>query len=167
MRFTSGVSLILNLCLTGAADVMPAAREVKTADGPVIGIDSKVAGVRAYLGVPFAAPPIGGLRWRSPQPVTAWTTPRPATAFGPSLCRRRVRATVVLTREVLSYPPFGEDCLYLNVWTGARSAAERRPVMVWIHGGALQVTGAMMPMSHGDALASKGVVSRTRETRQD
>jgi para-nitrobenzyl esterase len=107
-------------------------------------------GLASFKGLPFAAPPVGALRWRVPQPVVAWSGVRKADAFAPA-CMQPWADNLNLIRP-------SEDCLYLNVWTAAATAKERRPVMVWIHGGGL--TGGMSweTLSHGTKLAPEGVV---------
>src|SRR5688572_25370152 len=97
---------------------------VVTASGPLVGREHN--GVREFLGIPFAAPPVGALRWRAPQSVAPWSIPRDAT--------RRARACTQLKRGG-AVAESGEDCLTLNVWTPV-GAGQRLPVLVWIHGGA-------------------------------
>jgi para-nitrobenzyl esterase len=111
--------------------------------------------VRSFKGVPYAKPPIGELRWRAPQPPAPWQGVREAKQFGPR--------SVQPSRLPTSIQYFGpeeesEDCLYLNVWTAARSPDERRPVMVWIHGGAYYLGSAAQPIFDGEGLARKGAV---------
>ncbi|HKP13248.1 MAG TPA: carboxylesterase family protein [Blastocatellia bacterium] len=112
-------------------------------------------GVRSYKGIPFAAPPVGDLRWKAPQPVVSWEGVRACDHFGPECPQAPYPAMSIYAR-----PPEkqSEDCLYLNVWTAARSNNERRPVMVWIHGGALTRGSGSNPAYDGAALAKKGVV---------
>lgn len=119
-----------------------------TASGPVTGLVE--GAVSVYRGIPYAAPPVGDLRWRPPQSVQPWTTPRACTAFGPSCPQKEDKLLVTPA-------PFSEDCLYLNVWTTAR-AGERRPVMFWIHGGGFIQGGAAQSVYDGAALARQGVV---------
>ncbi len=110
-------------------------------------------GVTSFKGIPFAAPPVGNLRWREPQPVQPWSGIKKAGHFGPSCMQNPMAA-----RLYGALPALSEDCLYLNVWTGAKSAHERLPVMVWIYGGG-DVTGSTStPMFDGARLARKGVV---------
>jgi para-nitrobenzyl esterase len=111
-------------------------------------------GVRSFKGIPFAAPPVGELRWKAPQPVVAWDGVRKCEAFGPECPQASYP-----TSSMYFSPPQkqSEDCLYLNVWTAARSG-ERRPVMVWIHGGALTRGSGANRVYDGTALAKKGVV---------
>src|SRR6186997_2887335 len=102
-------------------------RDVVTVDaGQIAGTVS--AGIRVFKGIPFAAPPIGELRWKPPQPMTKWTGVRAADSFAHACMQPPVSAA----RPAL---PTSEDCLYLNVWT-AGAHGDKRPVMVWIHGGA-------------------------------
>ncbi len=111
--------------------------------------------IRVYKGVPFAAPPVGKLRWQPPQAVAPWQGVRECTAFS-SICPQLpypAGSVYVQTPQ-----PQSEDCLYLNVWTGAEKADEMRPVMVWIHGGALTRGSGSIPFYDGEALARKGVV---------
>ncbi len=113
-------------------------------------------GVTSFKGVAFAAPPVGGLRWREPQPVESWHGVRDAFAFGPCAIQRTIPGDVgeligIHTGEI------SEDCLYLNVWTPALDA-KRRPVMVWIHGGGNTVGAGSQPRVNGEHLVRQGDV---------
>ena len=100
-----------------------------------------------YKGIPFAAPPVGDLRWRAPQPATNWEGVKQADKFAPGPIQG-------------GNPPSGksEDCLYLNVWTPAKSADEKIPVLVWIYGGGFAGGATSEPNYSGENLANKGVV---------
>jgi para-nitrobenzyl esterase len=139
--------------MCGAATAAPSL-EVKTAQGRLAG-ELAADGVRVYRGIPFAAPPVGALRWREPQPPASWSGVRDATRFGP----RCMQASGNLQGRVADAAmnlPISEDCLYLNVWTAARRSDERLPVIVWIHGGSFIIgTGAQRD---GVPLARRGVV---------
>jgi para-nitrobenzyl esterase len=110
-------------------------------------------GIASFKGIPFAAPPIGANRWRSPQPVVPWTGVRAANAFAPA-CMQDTAFAVRLGAPAEAT----EDCLYLNVWTPAKTAKERLPVMVWIYGGAFVGGATNWPLYDGARLAQKGVV---------
>ena len=123
---------------------------VRSDGGLVRGADA--AGVRSFLGLPYAAPPTGNLRWRPPQPAAAWSGVRDATKFGPSCPQSTVG------NPFLPPGPISEDCLYLNVYTPAShsSGGGGRPVLVWIHGGGLVQDGARN--YDGTKLAADGAV---------
>jgi para-nitrobenzyl esterase len=110
-------------------------------------------GITSFKGIPFAAPPMGELRWRAPQPVKPWTDIEQADRFAPA-CVQDPNAL-----QAMGAPPaMSEDCLYLNLWTPARSAHERLPVMVWIYGGGFVLGTTSAPTYDGTHLAQKGVV---------
>ena len=144
----------------GAAASMVAAASIITAASDTVRVDGgEVAGVIAdgvhvFKGIPFAAPPVGDLRWKAPQPVLPWSGVRNADTFGPQCVQTPYPAGSVYT---MAPAPQSEDCLYLNVWTTAK-AGDRRPVMVWIHGGAWTRGGSSIATYDGAALARKGVV---------
>ena len=110
--------------------------------------------IRIFRGIPYAAPPVGELRWRPPQPVDSWEGVMLAESFG-APCPQPPRPTGFGGTEPR---PESEDCLFLNVWTGAAHTDERRPVMVWIHGGGFRDGAASDRAYDGTALAAKGVV---------
>ena len=110
-------------------------------------------GVAAFKGIPFAAPPLHDLRWQAPQPVVPWVGTRKADAFGPSPMQDAAWALIMGSSASIS-----EDCLYLNVWTPAKSPAEKRPVMVWIYGGGFNSGMTSAGLYDGTKLAQKGVV---------
>ncbi|PWT70711.1 MAG: esterase [Bacteroidetes bacterium] len=131
---------------------------VKTGSGEISGIESD-HGVHIFKGIPFAAAPLGDLRWKAPQPVAPWTGVRLCTAFGPSPMQGKPIPFGMWTREFLiPKEPISEDCLYLNVWTAAQSPKERRPVIVWIYGGGFVSGGSACPIYDGEAMARKGIV---------
>lgn len=130
---------------------------VQTKDGPVEGLVRN--GVATFLGVPFAAPPIGRLRWRAPQPVQRWKKVLLATQYRPACMQTGM------------YPPDApvesdsENCLYLNLWKPASPSSRPLPVMVWIYGGALENGSAAVPLYAGDQLARHGVIVVTLNYR--
>lgn len=115
-------------------------------------------GVVAFKGVPFAAPPVGDLRWRPPQPVVKWTGVRQASEFGADCMQGRFGSPPPPTAGAPAPPAPSEDCLYLNVWRPADQTARNLPVMVWIYGGGFTGGSSASPMTSGAAFARQGVV---------
>jgi len=126
---------------------------VTTHSGPVSGVKVDDA-VIAYKGIPYAAPPVGALRWKAPQPVLSWKGERAATDFGPACVQPKSTGVSVYTDDPKT---MSEDCLYLNIWqpTKVKSGAA---VMVWIHGGAFRSGYTGSPLYDGARLARRGVV---------
>ncbi len=130
---------------------------VKTDAGAVSGV-AKDPGVTAYLGIPFAAPPVGDLRWRPPQAAAHWNGIRKADRFGTSCMQNEAGSRLPWTEEFMTQGPIGEDCLYLNVWTPATNASARLPVMFWIYGGGFNEGSSSVAVYDGAALARKGII---------
>ncbi|WP_338423760.1 carboxylesterase/lipase family protein [Hymenobacter cyanobacteriorum] len=132
---------------------------VATRSGRVAGGRSKDGKVNFYKGIPFAAPPVGRLRWQPPQPVKPWRGVRTCVQHAPSPMQGAPAPFSMWTTEFLiPKAPISEDCLYLNVWSAANTAAERRPVLVWIYGGGFMSGGSAVPIYDGEALARAGIV---------
>jgi len=129
---------------------------IKVEQGELSGAVGKNASIRVYKGIPYAAPPVGNLRWRPPQPPVNWQGVRKGNAFGNSCMQIPYPPVSVLFREVA--PADSEDCLYLNIWTPAKSSGDRLPVMVWIHGGGFGHGAGGSSGYDGENLAAKGVV---------
>jgi para-nitrobenzyl esterase len=126
--------------------------------GQISGLLNNERTVIIYKGVPYAAPPVGALRWKAPQPVQAWTGTRKCDSFGASPIQGKPVPFMMYTAEFLiPADPISEDCLYLNVWTKAGSTA-KKPVIVWIHGGAFISGSGSCPIYDGEEMAKKGVV---------
>jgi para-nitrobenzyl esterase len=125
--------------------------QVKTASGVVEG--KEVGAVHAFLGIPYAAAPVGDLRWKPPVPAAKWDGVRKATEFG-SHCMQ----TNVFGDMVFPDPGGSEDCLTLNVWVPTKAAQAKLPVMVWIYGGGFVAGGTSEPRQHGEVLAQQGVI---------
>src|SRR5215208_7889151 len=130
---------------------------VKTQAGMLSGATNS-GGVSAYLGIPYAAPPIGELRWKPPQPASRWEGVRKADTFGTSCMQNQAGSRLPWTEEFMTQGPVGEDCLYLNVWTTAKNASAKYPVMFWIYGGAFAEGSTAIAVYDGTELAKKGVV---------
>jgi para-nitrobenzyl esterase len=131
---------------------------VQTESGLVSGVISGSGNVIAYKGIPFAAAPVGPLRWKAPQPAVSWTGVRKCESFGPSPMQPKPVPFMVYTTEFLiPEKPISEDCLYLNVWTKFK-AGDKRPVFVWIYGGGFGSGGTSVPIYDGEALTKKGIV---------
>jgi len=128
---------------------------VKTAHGVVEGT-MVTEGVRAFRGIPFAAPPVGDLRWQPPQPVKPWEGVRRAERFGPRAMQRPIFGDMNFRSDGIS-----EDCLYLNVWTPAGAGGHRLPVLVYFFGGGFMAGDGSEPRYDGASMASKGVVAVT------
>ena len=141
--------------LSNSAAVEP----VKVEGGLVSGKASPTGEVLSFKGIPFAAPPVGDLRWKEPQPVAPWTGVKKCYEFAASPMQGGPGATGPWSVEFqIPKSPISEDCLYLNVWTEAKKPIDKRPVIVWIYGGGLNSGGAGVPIYDGEAMAKKGIV---------
>lgn len=135
---------------------VPGSATVTIASGPLTGVESD--GVMSYKGIPYAAPPVGDLRWAPPQPVTPWTEPLLAADF----CSDCMQATE--GKSIQTTP--SEDCLYLNVWQPAGiPPTAGLPVLVWIHGGGYVGGGSSIPTYDGAPFARQGMVVVTLNYR--
>jgi para-nitrobenzyl esterase len=146
----AGVGIVLSLTLTltlyAAIDA-----PVPLDSGMISGIAGTNPDIRVFKGIPFAAPPMGSLRWRAPQPVAHWDGVRKGDEFGPICMQAAGRGGGAAAK-------MSEDCLYLNVWTAAKTASERRPVLLWIHPGGYTSGSGSSPATDGEALAKKGAI---------
>jgi para-nitrobenzyl esterase len=153
----TGAMFAATLAIVGGAGA--AVHEpVRTDAGLLSGMPAPAPGVRVFKGIPYAAPPVGELRWRAPQPVVKWAGIRKADTFGNACVQPKGVGRLNIAVDLPDSPPAGEDCLYLNVWTAAPSASARRPVMFWIYGGAYSEGAGSSPHTDGAALAGQGVV---------
>ncbi|WP_082553670.1 carboxylesterase/lipase family protein [Altererythrobacter sp. Root672] len=151
------------LAMPAIAGAQSLSGPVQTQQGKVQGAPGKVEGVTVFKGIPFAAPPVGDLRWAQPQQPVKWNGVRDATKFG-DVCVQPPAPQRFPPNGATDSPNFtgmSEDCLTLNIWTPAKKAGEKLPVMVWLYGGAYNEGGGNAPFSEGDNLAAKGVVMVT------
>lgn len=144
-------ALILFALLAVPNAVAADAPLARTEAGAVRGLSAE--GVDRFLGIPFAAPPVGDLRWRPPAPAAAWNGERPATTYGADCAQK----PFIGDDAPLATIP-AEDCLFLNVWRPAGAAGKRLPVMVWIHGGGFMNGGTSPAIYDGSRMARDGVV---------
>jgi len=151
MRGTWAVSMMALALATAAAPTMAQIAKAKVTGGRIAG--TIVNGVSEFKGIPFAAPPVGTLRWKAPQPVKAWSGVRQTTAFA-SAC---MQDPTTLKSQAPGISA-SEDCLYLDVWTPAQTSREKLPVIAWIYGGGFNGGMTSAPLYDGANFARKGVV---------
>ena len=147
----SQTPILLSIVLAASMTAKPVSIE----SGLVEGHPGAHPDVTVFKGIPYAAPPIGDLRWKAPQAAPHWPGVKDTAVFGPS-CMQTAYPEGSLYRSELG--PISEDCLTLNVWTTAKRGTEKHPVMVWIHGGALTRGSGAVSWYDGEALAHKGAV---------
>lgn len=138
---------------------LPLDQHVATRSGALTGNPADAAGIVSFKGIPYAAAPVAALRWKAPQSVTPWTTPRDATQPGAQCWASNASGGPIVTANK------SEDCLFLNVWSGARTRGAKLPVMVWLHGGGFQFGSGSDAEDDGALLARKDVVVVTLNYR--
>jgi para-nitrobenzyl esterase len=129
------------------------AEPVRVTGGAVESVTGTDPGVRVFRGIPYAAPPVGALRWQPPQPVVAWAGVRKADTWGTRCMQAPMWGAPLVSREA----EMGEDCLYLNVWT-TEKAGEKQPVLFVIHGGGFAAGSSSEPRTDGEWFAKQGIV---------
>jgi len=143
--------VFISMKLSGQAPV------VKTENGLVSGYKS--GEIAIFKGVPFAAPPVGDLRWKAPQPVKSWTGILKCEKFSASPMQSNPRPFMMWTEEFITPPDnLNEDCLYLNIWSPFKSAKDKLPVFVWIYGGGFSSGSAACAVYDGEEMSKQGIV---------
>jgi len=157
------MSDVLDLILRGSfallavgASAVFAADQVKVTGGALEGTTASDSSTRVFRGVPYAAPPVGDLRWRPPQAVKPWTGVRKASEFGARCVQPSLFSDMIFPEKSMS-----EDCLYLNIWTPARSEGSRLPVLVYFHGGGFAAGSGAEPRYSGENFARLGLITVT------
>lgn len=148
-------------CLAGCRSRKTVDLQVLTQAGMIEGIQDSIGSLKMYLGVPFAAAPVGDLRWCEPQPVETWEGVRETKQFGPDPMQKNVFGDMNFRGAGRS-----EDCLYLNIWTPAQFADEGLPVLIYFNGGGLVAGSGSEPRYDGAAIARRGVIGVTANYRE-
>ena len=132
---------------------------IATANGKIEGTQNADKTIRIFKGIPFAAPPVGNLRWKAPQPVKNWVNILKCDTYSASPIQNKPVPFMCWTEEFIAQPePLSEDCLYLNVWTSAKVKTEKQAVFIWIYGGGLSSGSSNCAIYDGEEMAKKGVV---------
>ncbi|WP_111671767.1 carboxylesterase/lipase family protein [Algoriphagus litoralis] len=157
--FLLSLTTLFSSCEKKEAPSIISIDSVAVEGGLISGKTDSSGQVKIFKGVPFAAAPVGDLRWKAPQPIQPWEgikscTENPAAPMqNPPVPFFAWSAEFLIPKD-----PISEDCLFLNIWTAAESSDERRPVMVWIYGGGFNSGGNTVPLYDGEELAKKGIV---------
>jgi para-nitrobenzyl esterase len=150
--------MFLNSCVTspGSDDSLEI---ITVTGGRISGIPANMKGVTIFKGIPYAAPPVGDLRWKAPATVIAWDGVKVCDTFS-AICPQPDFSYGGYEEEFYDdgFPKMDEDCLYLNVWTPAKTSTEKLPVMVWIHGGGNAAGWSWETEFDGEGIASRGVI---------
>ncbi|HXY26001.1 MAG TPA: carboxylesterase family protein [Candidatus Acidoferrum sp.] len=149
-------AVIGSMFATFFADRPPEPDKVRIDSGVVMGTTTGTPGVRVFRGIPFAAQPVGELRWKAPRPIRSWGGVWNASEFG-ARCMQAPIYKDMIFRDRFEQP-MSEGCLFLNVWTPAKSDKERLAVMVWFYGGGFQAGSSSEPRYDGENFAKKGIV---------
>jgi para-nitrobenzyl esterase len=131
---------------------------VKVEGGLVLGVQGNDPSIMTFKSIPFAAPPVGNLRWTAPQPVVPWKGLHATDKYPPSCIQDMPASNPPWTYEFMPHNEIGEDCLYLNVFTPASTPSQKLPVFVYIYGGGFHQGGTAVPIYDGEGLAKKGLV---------
>ncbi|HXA76937.1 MAG TPA: carboxylesterase/lipase family protein [Candidatus Acidoferrales bacterium] len=151
-KFATVTTMVFSALIFVSTLTAQTPKPVRTDAGPVQG--SVENGITIYKGIPFAAPPLGDLRWRAPKPAAPWKDVLQADKFAPAC----MQVPVVMPALGLDALTVNEDCLYLNVWTPAKMPKDKLAVMVWIYGGGFTIGGTSLAQYDGRNLAKKGVM---------
>lgn len=154
MRRTGLIILAFTVFAVSSARAQPS--RVKIENGVLEGAFNAASGIRSFKGIPFAQPPVGDLRWKEPQPPKNWDGVRKADHFGNNAMQKNVFGDMMFRSSGMS-----EDCLYLNVWTPARSPKEKLPVLVYFYGGGFVAGDGSESRYDGQSMAQKGIVTLT------
>jgi para-nitrobenzyl esterase len=156
-HFLAVLAVVLAGEFSSVSDACAQLLKVRTGNGEISGYSA--GNVAVFKGVPYAAPPVGDLRWRAPQPDRNWDGVLECKTWPASAMQAKPVPFMMWTEEFIAPPePLSEDCLYLNVWTSARSSRKRFPVMVWIHGGGFTGGSGSCAVYDGEEMARKGIV---------
>ncbi|MCX6121243.1 MAG: carboxylesterase family protein [Ignavibacteriales bacterium] len=146
--------IVINSMACAQVNDETVAPRVKIVNGVLEGINE--SGIRTFKGVPFAEPPIGDLRWKEPQPLKNWSDVRKADKFGPRAMQMPIFGDMGFRSNGMS-----EDCLYLNIWTPAKTDKEHLPVLVYFYGGGFVAGDGSEARYDGESMARKGIVAVT------
>jgi para-nitrobenzyl esterase len=170
IQMKSRIQVVLLILVTALlVSVWPAAAQIKgsakIAGGQVEGAPGGNPSIMVFKGIPYAAPPVGNLRWQPPQPPLPWQGIRNTDRFSPACIQNIVTECKPWTHEFMAHGEISEDCLCLNVRTPAKSASSKLPVLVFIHGGRNREGSGAVAVCDGEGMAKKGVVMVTINNR--
>ena len=152
-------TLVLLFSCTGKlSERRTLSQPVETQSGLVTGMKRENSNIIVFKGIPYAAPPVGELRWREPQPPFSWDSILVADKFCASCIQTLARSRPPWTEEFMTQDTISEDCLYLNIWTPAKTPEDKLPVLVYIHGGGFSEGSGSVAVYDGEELAKKGII---------